>query len=124
MIDKRCKCILGCRMYGSPCGCRLAKVGANAGRETRPQFHDGHATDEAAEERTGIDFLHPRKKPPPPNNRRRNSMVAIGVAAVGVVYYWSCRSEVQAVIAEAEKANLEFFISICRRETKNQFYQI
>lgn len=33
-------------------------------------------------------------------------LVTIGIAAVGVVYYWTCRREVQAVIAEAEHAKL------------------
>ena len=34
-------------------------------------------------------------------------LVTIGIAAVGVVYYWTCRREVQDVLAEAESAKLD-----------------
>ena len=41
--------------------------------------------DEAAGTPPIIDFLHPRKKPERTNVRRRNSLIAAGVAAVGLV---------------------------------------
>ena len=33
-------------------------------------------------------------------------LITIGIATIGVVYYWTCRREVQEVMHEAETADL------------------